>query len=357
MKNAVLKLTEEIAEGMQKHFASADFQSQIKAIKEANSEDTGTFRMVISTDDVDRHGEIVVQEGIDSSRYMTNAIVLWGHDSYSPPVGITEKIVLERDGTKVKTIAEGKFAPTAFAQELRKLYEAKILNTSSIGFIPKEYEGNKITVCELLEWSFVSIPANPFAVAVRGLGLDMKELIAKGIFKDAQEGDDVETPAEETEKKEGEETESKPEEEKVEEPVVDTEAPATDEEAEEADDAIVDDEEKTLTVRLSNGTEKKFKLVNGVAVKAGRVLSKANLEKVKSAIDALEEVVKIAETTSEEDAGKAVDTDTPEDIDVDGKEAGDFLVLKRAMQSIATLTTEVLAEAKKSAKARGENVR
>lgn len=365
MNESIKKLNEEIAEKMKATFSSKAFLDSIKAIKEASAEDTGTFRMVISTDDVDRHGEIVVQEGINTDNYLQNPIVLWGHNSWEHPVGITTKIYLEKDGTKTKTIAEGKFAPTEDGQELRKLYEAGMLNTSSIGFIPLEYEGNKITKCELLEWSFVSIPANPYAQAIRSMGLSISKLVEKGVMT-LKEGESIETSetgeekiVEEPKKEEGEE-EKKPEVEEPKEAVEGT-----------MDNIVVNENEKTFTVNVAEGKSIKFSMTEEfmkslkerffAEEKAGRVLSKANLEKVKSAISALEEVVKIAEDTSSEDEGKSGDdVNVSEGEKQDGEDeqgAKDFLVLRRALQGIATQASEVLADAKVFAKDRGIKTR
>lgn len=194
MKNeSVLKLTEKIASDMLAKFSSDDFQTTLKSLKEVS--DTGTFEMVISTDDVDRHGEIVDQKGIDFSAYMKNPVVLWGHNHNQIPVGITDEIYTRTVGNQIQTVAKGRFASHEFAQTLRALFDAGMLKTSSIGFIPKEYQGNTITKSELLEWSFVSIPANPYALALGKSGFNVEELISKGVFlADVKNGDDIETP-------------------------------------------------------------------------------------------------------------------------------------------------------------------
>lgn len=362
MKESIKKLTLEIAENMKSVFASSDFQNEVKQIKEASDEDSGTFRMVISTDDVDRHGEIVVQEGISLERYLENPVVLWGHDSYSHPVGITQKLFLESDGTRRKTIAEGKFAPTEEGQILRKLYDAKILNTSSIGFIPTEYEGNKITKCELLEWSFVCIPANPFAQAVRTLGFKVSDLIAKGIME-LQKGEEIKTNEDGTE-----DVIAKDEEAGEGDDGAEQEPNAEDlEEIEgEAEEGTVNDTDKTFVMTMVGGKKIKFILTEEFAndlkekfageEKAGRVLSKANLEKVKTAISALEEVVKIAEAPSEEDDSKANDISEGKN-DKEAQEAQDFLTLRRGLQGIATSISKILEDAKLSAKERGIKTR
>lgn len=151
---------------------------QIKA-----SEDSGSFEVVISTADIDRQGEVVDQGGWDLNFYKLNPVVLWGHDYHSLPIGVTDSIEI-RDG---KLIAKGRFAPAEanpFAQQVRKLYDLKIVRATSVGFIVKNSEGQKITQAELLEFSFVPVPANPYALSlslVKEYGLDLGMLAVKGL--------------------------------------------------------------------------------------------------------------------------------------------------------------------------------
>ncbi len=163
--------------------AVADFVAKTKA-----AEDSGRFRVVISTADLDRQGEIVDQNGWDLKNYQQNPIVLWAHDYYSLPIGVCDKIGIEDVGSgRQGLVAEGKFAPmdaNPFAQQVRKLYEAGIVRTTSVGFIAGEMQGNTVTKAELLEFSFVPVPANPYALSlaqVKELGLDTAMLAMKGL--------------------------------------------------------------------------------------------------------------------------------------------------------------------------------
>lgn len=133
--------------------AAEAMQKFINATKAAKAEDSGTFeKVIISSDDEDRQGEKVNQEGLDFSNFMKNPVVLWGHDYYSPPIGIATRIY--RDGNK--TLADGKFAPTEFGQQIRKLYELGFQRATSIGFIPKSFdEGGNTQTAEVLEFLIV----------------------------------------------------------------------------------------------------------------------------------------------------------------------------------------------------------
>ena len=145
------------------------------------TDSTGKFRMIISTPEMDRQGEIVSQEGYVLENYLKNPVVLLNHDYYNGlPVGVTDSIVRDSDGN---TIAEGRFAPTEEAQELRKYYDAGFPIAASVGFIPIDGENGTITKAELLEWSFVKVPANAGCVPAdeaRARGVNIALLTAKG---------------------------------------------------------------------------------------------------------------------------------------------------------------------------------
>lgn len=221
------KLSEEIAKEIGEIVKSAPLQDFITKTKDATVEDSGTFECIVSTADVDRQGESVVQDGWDLSLFKMNPVVLFGHDYYSLPIGICDSIEVV-DG---RLVAKGRFAPAdanPFAQQVRKLYDLKIMRATSVGFIVKEAQGREITKAELIEFSFVPVPANPHALSMRdvqSLGIDLGMLAAKGMALKAEEDVvpeptpevPVETPPVEPEKPVEEE---KPEEVPVETPTV-----------------------------------------------------------------------------------------------------------------------------------------
>lgn len=353
-KETLFKISDEVAKRFKDLFETADFKKEMELLKDANASDNGTFRMVISTDHTDRHGEIVSQDGWQLENYFKNPVVLWGHESYQIPVGITDKLFIEVTDSVKKLVAEGRFAGHEFAQTLRQLYDAGMLKASSVGFIPLEYEGNKITKAELLEWSFVSIPANPFALdTLKNLGMDASVLMAKGFLKEMKEGDEVITNEDGTEEKKDDEEEKKDEEEIVDGAV--EEATITD-----------SDEEKSMTLIFAGGKKIKFtldakffdayneiinkKVEKEVLEKAGRVLSKTNKEKILNAKIALEEVLALSE---EENA-----MDIPEDKSANEvQEAEDFLKLRKGLQGVFSDLQDILTEAKSIVKEKGIKTR
>lgn len=184
------KINNEILEKVSLAFATKEFKDAIEKTKAAT--DSGTFEVIISTADEDRQGGVIDQGGWDFTNYKNNPVVLWGHNYGGLPIGVTDEIFTNDKG---QTIAKGRFAPeeaNPFAQQVRRLYDAKIVKTTSVGFIAREMEGNVITKAELLEFSFVPVPANPMALSLaKELNLNASELMTKGLFVKAepQEGD------------------------------------------------------------------------------------------------------------------------------------------------------------------------
>src|ERR1700722_9508508 len=196
-----VKLSEEQVADIRAHIKSLDFKALQKSRKA--KDDNGTFDVIISTEDTDRSGEIVKQNGWELQNYKNNPIVLWGHDYYSLPIGVCTEIYLTEKNGVPALGARGVFLSAdinPFAQQVRKLYEFGLGKgegvgwTTSVGFIPKEFDENArntITKAELLEFSFVPIPANQGVGPAAGraltfedareLKLDTAILIKKGI--------------------------------------------------------------------------------------------------------------------------------------------------------------------------------
>jgi hypothetical protein len=196
MNEKIQKISEDIQKQFTDFLQTKEVQDMIAVIKSEKDagEKYGRFKMAISTEDVDRQGEVIMQDGIDASLYMQNPVVLWAHDYSSAPIGMAEKVY--RDGNK--TIAEGIFAPTEKAQEIRQLYDLKIQRASSVGIIPLEMEGNTITKSQLLEFSFVPVPANPYALSLmKTANLQPEVLMQKGLVYKSEEAAEGGQPADE----------------------------------------------------------------------------------------------------------------------------------------------------------------
>ncbi len=192
MNENLKKLTDQIKVDLSAKIADKSFSDILTKTKAAGDSDSGTFKVIISTSHMDRQGEIVDQNGWDLSFYKMNPVVLWGHDYSSLPIGVCTSIAVENG----QLVAEGKFAPedcNPFAQQVRRLYDSGMVKTTSVGFIPKQFDSNdsnRITRAELLEFSFVPVPANPYALTMRQvkeLKLDTALLSTKGIATSVKE--------------------------------------------------------------------------------------------------------------------------------------------------------------------------
>lgn len=135
--------------------------------------DLRQVRVVCSTSDVDRMGDVIVQSGIDLADYLKNPVVLWGHDADYPVARAVEIGI--KSGKLQATVQFPPEGEDADADWVYGKIKSGIVNATSVGFLPREYEpldpkqpwgGYKFLKSELLEFSFVSIPANAGCLVV-----------------------------------------------------------------------------------------------------------------------------------------------------------------------------------------------
>lgn len=143
-----------------------------------------------SDETTDRDGDIVSVSGWDLNNFLKNPVFLWSHQYSGPesvPLARAIKVVKRR--SPVASLDFVMQFPTEginpFADMILALYQEKIINASSVGFIPREWEpvdGNKDDMDryyygpkkflkqELLELSGCAVPCNPAALqnAVKG---------------------------------------------------------------------------------------------------------------------------------------------------------------------------------------------
>ncbi len=127
---------------------------------------------------LDRDNEIILASAFDLKNYRKNPVVLWAHDYLGKPVGKALWVKRTEGGLKFKPM----FADTPEGRETYDLYKAGVMNTFSVGFIPRKWESpddtkdgefdweikgkrpdRVYTDVELLEISCVAVPANPEA--------------------------------------------------------------------------------------------------------------------------------------------------------------------------------------------------
>jgi HK97 family phage prohead protease len=146
--------------------------------------------VVGSTEVLDRLGEVIDQDGWDLTNFKKNPVVLWGHNvrEERPPIGKATKVWL--DGVRKKKLMFNiKFdLGDTFAADIFRKVKEGFVNTVSVGFMPTESEPiekeqagpfspQRYLKQELLELSFVPVPANPEALAaIKSMGIEPIEL-------------------------------------------------------------------------------------------------------------------------------------------------------------------------------------
>lgn len=139
----------------------------------------------ISTDSLDRDGEVVVFDDLDAAtaNYRRNPIVLFYHnlDPATPKLPVGKNLELRRDGGRI--IGRTQFAvredETNFTRTLWNLHVGGYLNGVSIGFRPGKIENvgtgenmkRVVHVEQLNEYSLVPVPANPDALTLMAKAL------------------------------------------------------------------------------------------------------------------------------------------------------------------------------------------
>lgn len=142
-------------------------------------EDERVVEAVISSSAEDRDGDIVEVSGWELENFLRNPVVLWMH-RYEAPIGRCLDIRREQNALVART----RFARTPLAEEIWQLYREGVLSAWSVLFIALDWEpmaswGRRYRRQELLEYSAVSVPANPEALNTlyrRGMNRVDKEM-------------------------------------------------------------------------------------------------------------------------------------------------------------------------------------
>lgn len=202
--------------------------------------DNYTIRFIMSTPEVDRHGEVIDQKGWKFDSYLNNPVVLWGHDQSIPAVG--KIILLEIVNGNLEGVVQFAYKESDDAKKLFELYAGGYMNAVSVGFMNWKWmydEDNDLLTLlenELFELSLVNVPANASALAkAKTKGLDVD--VVTRLDKTARAGDDrfKNLGEEVTEAKSEDEDEEEVEEEK---PVAEVTPPAKDEDKEPGEDEV-----------------------------------------------------------------------------------------------------------------------
>lgn len=145
--------------------------------------EAGVYEAMISTEERDRDGDIMIASGVLLENYLKNPVVLFGHNYREAEAVVGKALEVEPiDGVGVRARWQFVDADTnPQADIVRRLWAGEFLNATSVGFIPKQqtpfneedpFAGSLISQWELLEFSIVPVPANQSALrlAIKTLG-------------------------------------------------------------------------------------------------------------------------------------------------------------------------------------------
>ena len=162
----------------------------LKAFVQRKGE-SNDYQVIASTNSIDRQGDSIDQSGWQLANYLKNPVMLWAHNYDELPVAKALQIDVVND----QLIATFQFASAEAnpkAAQIKQLYDEGFLNAVSVGFIPLKRSGNIIIEQELLEISFVPVPANQDALALAMTkGLDVS-LVKAELEKGDEEPKEVE---------------------------------------------------------------------------------------------------------------------------------------------------------------------
>ena len=89
---------------------------------------------IVSTSAIDDYNTIIDVDGMDTERFRSNPVVLWGHRYNEPPIGSDRRLWAEEG----KLYAETEYSNTARGQEIWTLKTEGHLRSHSITFAPVE---------------------------------------------------------------------------------------------------------------------------------------------------------------------------------------------------------------------------
>jgi HK97 family phage prohead protease len=148
----------------------------------AEGGDSRKVTFTISTASVDRDRDTLAVDGWKLDNYRKNPVVLWAHRYDDLPVGKAESILAKAGALKaVADFVPAEISP--FADTVFRLLKGGFLRATSVGFRPMKYALNEdrrgidFEEQELMEFSIVPVPANPEALMdAKGLGIDVAPL-------------------------------------------------------------------------------------------------------------------------------------------------------------------------------------
>lgn len=176
-------------------FILKDFAAEVKAV-----EGERALNVTITTNAVDRSGDIVEPKGGKLVNFKKNPVVLMAHDYHGLPIGKASNLEKTENGINAKvTFPEEGVYP--LADTVYNMYKQKYMRAWSIGFIPIKsedivdedekdkkgghmgYRGRRFKTWELLEFSACAVPNNPdVSTNMVKKGIDIKPLKEAGFI-------------------------------------------------------------------------------------------------------------------------------------------------------------------------------
>jgi hypothetical protein len=139
----------------------------------------------ISTGDVDRDNDTIDPAGWDLDPFSKGGCVLWAHNTDMPPIAKPIKTWVENGKLKSRAeFASRELSPFGFM--IGQMAAQGFVRSASVGFIPKEWKETSerpgycpldFVRAELLEWSVVPVPSNREALLdAKSKGIDLAPL-------------------------------------------------------------------------------------------------------------------------------------------------------------------------------------
>jgi len=166
------------------------FRATPSEVVPVDSAENNVFKFIITTNNVDRYGDVVEPSGMDATLFNENPVFLFNHISHSElmPIGKCLSLTPSDTGVVGETIIHGK---TELSKDALVMVQEGYLRAVSIGFMPTEWENmptekgswcepRRYTKWQLLEYSLVNIPANPYALITNGFISDVRKCMEIG---------------------------------------------------------------------------------------------------------------------------------------------------------------------------------
>ena len=158
---------------------------EVKSPPADDEEGDRSLTFTVSDSDLDRDDDKIDLKGWDLKQFRKNPVILWAHDSFSPPIGRAKRVWNEDDKLReLIEFADADLSP--MGDMVFRMLKRKFLRATSVGFRPtkwkfsedEERKGIDFAKQEMLETSIVPVPSNPRALAGKAGPLEVSLLKA-----------------------------------------------------------------------------------------------------------------------------------------------------------------------------------